>query len=94
MKTILLDGRKMNNQEMVHEYLQLKLNSPEYTGRNLDALWDILSTYDRNVEIKLIYGDYLIQNLQDYGEKILKIFLEAAKDNPAISVDIESQTEE
>ena len=38
MKTIILDGRKMNNQETVHEYLKLKLDSPEYIGNNLDAL--------------------------------------------------------
>ena len=90
MKKIILDGRKMNNQEMVHEYLQLKLSTPEYTGHNLDALWDVLSTYDREVEIQLIHGDYLIHNLQDYGEKILKMFIEAGKDNPAITVDVES----
>ena len=92
MKTIILDGRKMNNQETVHEYLKLKLDSPEYIGNNLDALWDVLSTYDRIVTIKIIYADYLIKNLNEYGENILKMFLEAAEDMNNITVEIESNT--
>lgn len=94
MKTIILDGRKMNNQEMVHEYLRLKLRSTEYLGNNLDALWDILSSYDQDVEIKLVHGDYLIQNLNEYGEKILKLFLEAANQNDKITVEVESDSKD
>lgn len=91
MKEIILDGKKMNNTEMVHDYMSLMLGTPEYTGKNLDALWDTLSSYDRNVEIKLIDADYLVQNLGEYGEKILKIFLEAADQRDNITVEIESR---
>lgn len=90
MKTITLDGRKMKSREKVHEYLKLKLSKKGYMGNNLDALWDMLSTYDQEIKIKLIYGDYLVENLEDYGEKILKLFLDAAKDNDRITLDIES----
>ena len=90
MKKIILDGKKMNNNEVVHDYLALMLDTPEYTGKNLDALWDTLSSYDRNVEIKIINADFLIKNLGEYGEKILKMFLEAEKQQINIDVEIES----
>lgn len=94
MKNIQLDGRKMNNEEMVHLYMKMKLNSEEYKGNNLDALEDILTTYDRDVKINIIYSDYLIQNLNEYGEKILKLFLDASKNNDNITVELDGDFEE
>lgn len=39
----------------IHDYIARELNFPKYYGKNLDALYDMLSTYISNIEIR-IYG--------------------------------------
>ena len=47
----------------VHDFIANELGFPEYYGRNLDALYDMLSSYNDEIVIKLygisdIYGAY------------------------------------
>ena len=74
MTEIVLDAKEMKSREKAHQYIKQKLEFPEYYGENLDALWDMLTAYDREVKIKLINEDCLIDNLGDYGESIIQIF--------------------
>lgn len=90
MKFILLDGEKMNTKEEVHEYISKILNVPGHYGKNLDALWDVLSTYDEPIRILFKNTQTLKINLGEYGNKILKIFLEAKEDNDNIFIEIEN----
>ena len=41
---VILDGELMTDRPTVHDLLSEKLAFPEYYGRNLDALYDLLST--------------------------------------------------
>lgn len=43
MTEVLLDGRKFDNLEQIHIFLQEVLDMPDFYGRNLDALWDFLT---------------------------------------------------
>ena len=43
MQKILLYFRTMNNKRQVQEYLMMKLGFPDYYGKNLDALFDMLT---------------------------------------------------
>ena len=38
-----LDGRLMTDRTATHEYLKDKLALPDYYGKNLDALYDLLT---------------------------------------------------
>ena len=44
MKLLLLDMNEMESEEAVHNYLMEKLAFPDYYGKNLDALSDMLRT--------------------------------------------------
>lgn len=88
MKRIILDGRYMKNKELTHLYLKEKLETYGYYGENLDALWDILSTYSYPVEIKLINEYRLIESLGDYGKSILEVFKDAQEENHNIKFTI------
>ena len=44
MIEIKLNGSKMKDRETAHLYIKRKLSLPDYYGKNLDALWDLLST--------------------------------------------------
>jgi ribonuclease inhibitor len=39
-----LNGRAIRSLDDLYDQLSARLSLPEYFGRNLDALWDILST--------------------------------------------------
>lgn len=81
---MILDGKYMKSKELVHLYIKYQLNAKEYYGNNLDALWDVLSTYSQRTEITLLNKDKLIGNMGDYGESIIKVFEDVAEENPNI----------
>lgn len=85
---IILNGDKMKTKDMAHEYIEDRLRLPEYYGKNLDGLWDILSTYSDEIEIELIYKDSLINYLGEYGEEIIQIFEDGQSENPKIKFTI------
>ena len=85
MKKIILKGDLMTSRRRAHLHMQEKLDSKEYYGRNLDALWDVLSTYSQPIEIVLENKDKLLENLETYGESIIKIFEEAQSENSNIN---------
>jgi len=88
MKVILLNGAKMRDRESAHDYLKRKLSLPDYYGNNLDALWDCL-TADFSPKKIIIYNlDKLIETPDSYGESIISLLQEAARDNEYIEVKI------
>ncbi len=54
MKNLTIDFSQFEDSRQVHEYLAAQLSFPEYYGKNLDALYDVLSTYHENLWINLI----------------------------------------
>lgn len=81
MKKVRLNGKKMSSVGTTHQYLQKKLDLPDYYGANLDALWDILSTWSDPQQIILINLDALKASLGDYGDKLILVFSDAAQAN-------------
>lgn len=84
MIKITLNGKNMTSKKRAHEYIRWKLKSQEYHGDNLDALWDVLSTYDQEVEINFVNTDKLIEDLGQYGESIISVFQDASEENKKI----------
>ncbi len=89
MKRILLDGEKMNTKEEAHVYISKGLDFPQYYGKNLDALWDLLSAYDVPIHIVFKNTETLKTNLEQYGNRLLKVFLEASEDNDNLFFEME-----
>lgn len=81
---IILNGDKMKTKDIAHEYIKYRFKFPDYYGENLDGLWDILSTYNDEIEIELIYKDSLIKYLNQYGEELIKVFQDVESENDKI----------
>ena len=91
MKEIRLNGARMVDKATTHDYLKRKLALTDYYGKNLDALWDCLST-DLSEKIIIINKpDAIINNLGSYGESLIHLFLEVAQMNEFIKVEIENE---
>ena len=83
---IILDGKAMTDRVAVHTHLAQRLELPEYYGRNLDALYDVLS--ELTGEILLEDSAAVIEQLGRYGESLLATMREAAEANPGLHVTI------
>ncbi|MBQ7499583.1 MAG: barstar family protein [Clostridia bacterium] len=79
MKKYTLNGRKMTSREEAYEHISETLEFPEYAGKNLDALYDLLSVMSAEVELKNACD--MLKELRGYGCKILKCFFDASEDN-------------
>lgn len=75
----ILDGRNMLTRQQAHEELQRVLALPDYYGRNLDALWDCVSTAED--EVRLVNAAPMKRELGLYGEKLIALLTEAAEKN-------------
>ncbi|ELY7490942.1 barstar family protein [Cronobacter turicensis] len=75
MTEIILDGKKIENESEFHSVMSDLLNFGPYYGRNLDALWDRLSTdVERPVKFIWLNSDLSRNNLGYSFDQIIKIF--------------------
>lgn len=81
MIEIIVDGEKITGKDELHELFREHLSLPEYYGNNLDALYDVLSTYFTPVEITVLNREQLCENIPFYGERFLQVLDIAAQEN-------------
>jgi ribonuclease inhibitor len=85
MKTICLALNKFSTPKNVHPYLKEKLAFPSYFGNNLDALYDVLSTYHEPLTICIHCGHTAVaQNPQ--WQSFLHLLHDVSKENPRIQI--------
>ncbi len=84
MIEIILDGSKMTSNDAAHKYIKECMNFPEYYGENLDALWDLLSTWAAETTVYLLNEEKMHENLGEYCELLKGVFQEAAYENDNI----------
>ena len=88
-----LDGREMTDRQRTHDYLATQLQFPEYYGRNLDALYDLLTERGEEVEICLHHAEAVKTQLGGYGVKLLHTLMEAENDHLPLTVTFCSHAE-
>lgn len=82
---IELDGREMRDRVVTHDYLKEHLNLPDYYGRNLDALYDLLTECGEERTILLNHKDEMATQMGRYAAALLDTFQDAAEKNPALN---------
>ena len=78
----------MCEKELAHEYLQEMLELPEYYGKNLDALWDIVSTISEDTHITFSSSVTMLNALDTYGSRLLHLFFEADSENSHVRFEL------
>ena len=84
-----LDCALMTDRTSAHDYLKQQLGLPEYYGKNLDALYDLMTGFLHDICIAVRNTDVLEDNLGGYGDAMLATMREAAEDNPSLTLEIE-----
>ena len=82
-KIYLLDGRAMQTRESAYGHIAAVMNFPDYSGRNLDALHDLLTEYGGSVTLK--NAGTMLNALGAYGCSLLKVFYDSAEECPRFS---------
>ena len=90
METVLLDCVQMTDREAAHNYLAQALNFPQWYGRNLDALYDLLTGWLGPVRLELVNVQAL-EALGDYGRDLLNTLQEAASETPNLELVIQEE---
>ena len=85
---IEMDGRQMTDRATTHDYLKVQLSLPEYYGRNLDALYDLLTECREPRTITLHHTAEMTEQLGPYAQLLLKTLRDAAEKNPTLTVTI------
>ena len=86
MKTITVDASAMDSREAAYELLAGALELPAYWGRNLDALYDVLTELGSPTRLVVLRREALAEHLGDYGRALLETLEDADRDNPALQV--------
>ena len=80
MKLLLLDMNEMESEEAVHNYLMEKLAFPDYYGKNLDALSDMLTDGAAgNVCVELVRCTALDAPVKKFEAKLETVLEDAAQ---------------
>ncbi len=88
MKKILLDFRNMETTEQVHDHLSRQFDFPDYYGRNLDALHDLLTeqTEDTCIGVFTPEEPEEKRDIDRYLHKIKFVMRDAEEENPHLCV--------
>ena len=87
--TVILEGSRMIDRVAVHNHLAERLQLPSYYGRNLDALYDVLTEIGADTEIVLTDPAAAVEQMGKYGEALLATMQEAAEENPHLTVTLQ-----
>ena len=72
-----INGKRVTDRESLHSLLRTKLNLPEDCGRNLDAVFDLLTEPGKDRIITVKNEALLRQRLGEYAERFLRMLRDA-----------------
>lgn len=86
METIVIDGERMLNRRAAHDHLAERLSLPDYYGRNLDALYDLLTEREGPVRLVVRHRETILSWLGEYGAALCQTLEDADRANPGLEV--------
>lgn len=86
---IELDGRQITDREALHSRLQSGLELPAYYGRNLDALFDLLTERGVETQLCVTHWEDLEANLGHYAAALMDTLYDAASENPKLTIKVQ-----
>lgn len=84
MEHIVINCAGIRSREDLHRVLSEALHFPQWYGRNLDALYDCLTSLSGKVTLE--HWDEAQQNLGAYGLAAKKVLAKAALENTALEL--------
>ena len=76
MKVVLLDGNRIKNSNDMHQAFIDALELPDYYGRNLDALFDVLSETTDEIGVIIVNNERLADALGNRWTGLLRLLVD------------------
>lgn len=89
---ITIDLTDIRDKESFHDRIQEALDCPAYYGRNLDALYDVLTDADSMVLDFSGYSDFA-QEMPGYSASFKEMCLEAVAENRDLTILFDGERE-
>jgi len=93
MKQIKLDGQRMLTRDNAHAELARAFGFPAHYGKNLDALYDVLTDL-APTECVFEHSEDMVEALAPYGLKLLQTLIESSIKNPNFKLKIAWEKDE
>lgn len=77
MYYIIINGEEILTRDALYDFFEKHMDTPDYFGRNLDALHDFLT--DCKVTVKVINTESLKANLGHYADAFLRMLNDSAE---------------
>ncbi|MBQ8093614.1 MAG: barstar family protein [Clostridia bacterium] len=91
MRYFYADARNIETPKALQIYLQYQMNFPEWYGRNLDALYDMLTDYAEPVSLVLTVSKAPGDEMKSYLGRVKRVLEDAADENNHFSFRILEQ---
>ncbi|MDO4680509.1 MAG: barstar family protein [Aerococcus sp.] len=78
----VINGEQIHTKRELHEALVAVLSLPAYYGKNLDALYDVLTTLEP-VTLRVVHAAALTTHLDNYAYGFQRVLKDAQQKNPA-----------
>ena len=89
MKTVFLDGNRIASAQDMHEEFARALDFPEWYGKNLDALHDMLTESSEEIGIILVNTDKLAATLGGRWTALLRLLVDMKRERGGFHVLLE-----
>lgn len=86
MKRCVIDGTKIASLPHLHAVLARELAFPDWYGRNLDALYDCLTSLKGEAELVICHPEALGEALGRRAQALFDTLDEAAEANPGLKL--------
>ena len=73
-----INAKRITDKESLHALLRQKLSLPEDCGKNLDAVFDVLTDPGKDRIITIKHEELLRERLGEYAERFLRMLDDAA----------------
>ncbi len=89
MQEVLIRGIDFESTDEIHEYIAEELMFPSYYGRNLDALYDMLTDLCTETRIIVDLSDTENEEIRDYLLRMTEVMEDAARENSFLEIETE-----
>ncbi|MDO4679190.1 MAG: barstar family protein [Eubacteriales bacterium] len=89
MQEVTIKVSEFDTVEEIHEYLAEELEFPAYYGKNLSALYDVLTDISEDVRIIMDLSGTADEELLEDAEKMVEVMEDASEENEYLEIECE-----
>ena len=86
--TVELDCRNIRNIKALHTYLAFEMRYPDWYGKNLDALHDMLTSESDTVTLVCRISSALPEEMKEYWKRMEQVMEDSSRENPRFTYKI------